>query len=553
MVTETVGRTPMRVFRKRLGSLREIGRRAIARGDRPAVVAGTRRLTYAELFRAVNGVSRELAARGVGKGDRVAILSANNLEWIVTFWAAVDLGAVAVGLNGWWTGDEILHALQDSGAKLLVADTKRLERILGKLDAVPELRHILVIGRHPDGTGGQTVIEEFDVLWGEAGDEFPVVEIDEDDPAVILYTSGTTGRAKGAVATHRSWIASIDNTTALAAARKLAADSPHGDARPAYEVALVTVPFFHVAGGHTHLVMGILAGWTLVLLEGRFDAGEALRLIEEEKVTRWTAVPTMIRRVVDDPAIGLRDTSTLHTMAWGGAPAPPELRDDVRRAIPSLKEGELGNAYGLTETSSAVTFHGERGSGLKPASVGRAVFCVDIRIADAGGGPVPAGEAGEIQVRGPMVFAGYWNNPAATEAVFDDGWFRTGDVGYLDPDGYLFVTDRMKDVVIRGGENVYCVEIEDRLVAHPDVLDAAVVGVPHADLGEEVKAVVQVRVGSTLDEAGVREWVRSTLASFKVPSIVEVRTEPLPRNAAGKLLKTVLRNPAGETGFVETL
>lgn len=550
---EIVRGVPMKVFARRMGSLPEIARKAIERGDRLAVVSGAQRLSYAELFRCVNGVSRSLAALGVGKGDRVAILSANRLEWVVVFWAAIDLGAVVVGLNGWWTADEILYGLQDSGAKVLVADARRFARVAERIGESADLDRVFVADHTSLDEAHRTAAEPFDHLRGEPADEFPVVEIAEDDPAVILYTSGTTGRAKGAVATHRSWIASIDNASALAAARKLAEDSSGEPSRPPHEVALVTVPFFHVAGSHTHLVMGVLAGWTLVIPEGRFDAAEALRLIEEEGVTRWTAVPTMVRRLVDHEDVTRRDLSTLRTVAWGGAPAPPELRDDLRRAIPNMKTGELGNAYGLTETSSAVTFHGERGDGLKPTSVGQPLFCAEVRVAGIDGAVLEPGEAGEVQVRGPMVFAGYWNRPEATAEAFVDGWFRTGDIGHLDDEGYLYITDRKKDVIIRGGENVYSVEVEDRLVSHPDIIDAAVVGIPDDDLGEEVKAVVQVPESSLLTADAVRDWVAEKLAAFKVPSVVEIRTEPLPRNAVGKLLKNALRDPGAETGFVETL
>lgn len=550
MTIECVRGVPMKVFCQRLRTLPEIARRAVRRADRTAFVSGERRLSYGEFFETVNGLSRGLAGIGVEHGDRVAILAANSIEWALTFWATVNLGAVVVGLNGWWNADEILYGLEDSGAKVLVGDSKRLGRVAGRLGEVTCLERCFAT--EPTDSVDPT-LEPFASLLAGPTPEAPDVAVAEDDPAVILYTSGTTGRPKGAVATHRSWISAIDNTTALTTARRATGDwFPEGE-RSGNDVALVTMPFFHVAGSHTHLVMGLLAGWTLVLLEGRFDAGEVLRLIEAEGVTRWTAVPTMVRRFLDHPDLVKRDLSSLRAVAWGAAPAPSGLRAEVRAAIPSLTSGELGNAYGLTETSSAITFHGERGTGHKSGSVGRPVFCAEVRITDDLGHVAPAGVDGEVQVRGPMVFAGYWRRPEETADAFCDGWFRTGDVGFVDSDGFLYITDRKKDMIIRGGENVYCVEIEDRLHNHPEIVDAAVVGVPHADLGEDVKAVVQVVPGATLTEDDVRAWVGATLAPFKVPSAVELRNTPLPRNAAGKLMKNVLRDALADHGFVETL
>jgi long-chain acyl-CoA synthetase len=322
-------------------------------------------------------------------------------------------------------------------------------------------------------------------------------------------------------------------------------------AGPAPTVSLLTSPLFHVSGCHSGLVVGMLAGIKLVIPSGRFDPASALELIQDHQVTVWATVPTMVWRVCEHPARHDYDTSSVTTVAFGGSPSADELQRKVADTFPNVRS--TANAYGLTETSSVATVITGEDAKRKPWSVGPPVPTVEVQIVDALGKALPQGETGEVCIRGPILMKGYWNKPDATaEAIDEDGWLHTGDIGHLDEEGYLAITDRKKDMIIRGGENIYCVEIENRLVLHPAVADAAIIGVPHAELGEEVKAVVQVESGHGLTEDEVRQWVAAELADFKVPAYVDIRTEPLPRNASGKLLKNVLRGE-GEVSFTETM
>jgi long-chain acyl-CoA synthetase len=315
-------------------------------------------------------------------------------------------------------------------------------------------------------------------------------------------------------------------------------------------VALFTSPLFHVSGCHSTLVVGLLAGLKLVMVEGRFDPANALGLIQEHKVALWATVPTMVWRVCEYPDRHDYDTSSVVSVAFGGSPSAEELQRKVHETFPNVTT--TTNAYGLTESSSVATAISGQDAIDKPDSVGQPVPTLQLAIRDANGNAVPTGQTGEVTMYGPLIMAGYWNKPEATAETVRDGWLYTGDVGYVDDDGFLFITDRKKDMIIRGGENIYCVEIENRLVEHPAVADAAVIGVPHPELGEEVKAVVQVEPGESITEQEVRSWVAEGLANFKVPAYVEIQDEKLPRNASGKLLKNVLRGQ-GEVSFAETM
>jgi long-chain acyl-CoA synthetase len=496
-------------------------------------------------------VSHALARdAGVGHGDRVAVLSANNPEWCLAFWATVDLGAILVGLNGWWKTDEILYGLADSGAKVLVADAKRFERVADQLDQCPGVEAIYLIDADPSAYDDPRV-HDFAELVAEPRDEFPDNEIAEDDPAVIFYTSGTTGRPKGAISTHRNMVANLQNTIYNTVATSMAnPDVASAAASGGQTVGLLTSPLFHVSGCHSSLVVGILGGVKLVIPEGRFDPDTALQLIQDEGVTVWATVPTMVWRVCEHPARHDYDTSTVTAVAFGGSPSADELQRKVRETFPNVRS--TTNAYGLTESSSVATVISGQDAVERPDSVGPPVPVVDIAIVDAEGNEVPTGETGEVLLKGPIIMPGYWNKPEATAETVVDGWLHTGDIGHVDEDGFLYITDRAKDMIIRGGENIYCVEIEQRLVDHPDVADAAVIGVPHHELGEEVKAVVQLVPGSALTEADIQAWVAEALADFKVPAYVELTTDRLPRNASGKLLKNVLRGE-GEVSFSETM
>ena len=558
--TEIDGR-PMKVYKDRLPNLRFVSEVfGAAHGDKEFVVHGEERTTYAEFLGEVNALSAWLAGQGVGKGDRVAVLSQNNPQWCASFWATVDMGAILVGLNGWWNADEIVYGLNHSGARVLVADAKRFERLAPHLAEVPAVEHVVLIDAEPsafasftDGVDAPPTLHGYRdaVRSGSAeGPGFPDTEIAESDPAVIFYTSGTTGRPKGAISTHGNMIANLQNTVFTLTLSAMANSAAAGAAAGGQPVSLLTSPLFHVSGCHSTLVVGFMGGMKLIIPEGRFDPEKVFQLIEAEGVQIWATVPTMIWRATEHPARHDHDLSTITSVAFGGSPSADELQRRIRETFPNVRS--TSNAYGLTESSSVATILSGGSAVDKVDSVGRPMPVVDIAIADPTGTHLGPGQTGEVLIRGPIIMAGYWDNPEATANTIRDGWLHTGDVGHLDDDGYLFITDRAKDMLIRGGENVYCVEIENRLVEHPEIADAAVVGVPHPELGEEVKAVLEVTDGATITDDEVRAWVAETLAAFKVPTYVERRHEKLPRNASGKLLKNVLRGE-GHVSFAETM
>jgi long-chain acyl-CoA synthetase len=538
--TVDVRGVPTAVFTKRFSSLRQLAERAVAtKGDTELLIFGEERYTRRDFFRLANSAGAVMREQfGLDRGDRVALLSANHPTWLIAFWAALDEGAIAVGLNAWWKTDELAYGLKDCAPRVLVVDSERLTRIASHLDEFEGLEVVFLIDPMPGDLDRHPLLRDAADLFAHPSDQFPSAPIDEDDPSVILYTSGTTGRSKGAVATHRSWLAAMQNVSAAAAV--IAATSPD-DSTPSTkgDVRLLNSPLFHVSGAAS-FAAGVLAGWKYLILEGRFDPVETMAIIERERIRTWVAVPTMVSRVCEQASAHAFDLTSITSVGYGGSPVPPALTKAVHDTFPSVTH--QSNIYGLTETSGVATLNGGQSRLKRPGSVGRGLITVEVEIRDPAGRPTRPGEPGEICLRGPIVIAGYWNRPEATAKAIVDGWLQTGDVGYVDDEGYLFITDRSKDVVIRGGENVYCVEIEDRLVDHPAVLEAAVIGVPHTDLGEEVRAFVQLAPDAEVSEPELRQWVAETLADFKVPAQIETSTEPLPRNATGKVLKTLLRN-----------
>jgi long-chain acyl-CoA synthetase len=455
----------------------------------------------------------------------------NYPEWSVGFWAAACAGAIVVPLNAWWTGDELAYGLGDSGTKVFIADFERWERVAPQLDALPVERVVIAKTQAPART------ESLESIAEAGADELPDVAIAPDDDATIFYTSGTTGEPKGALGTHRNICTNLFNLVYAAQSRGVgaAAASQRGDApRP---TQLLSVPFFHVTGCHSTLVPTLAFGSKLVLMY-RWNAERALELIERERITSFGGVPTMVWQVLESPDFAKRDTSSVQSIGYGGAPAPPELVKRIKEHFPTVSPG---NGYGMTETSSLAVGNGGEDYLRKPESVGRPSPVNDIMIADEAGNEVATGDLGEVCMRGPNVVEGYWNKPEATAETFRDGWLHSGDIGRVDDEGFLFIVDRAKDMVIRGGENVYSVEIEGVLYEHPAVSEAAVIGIPHRVLGEEVAAVVKRVPGAEVSEDELKEHVAQRLAAFKVPVRIWIGDDDLPRNPAGKILKRELR------------
>ena len=542
IVTAEVGGVRQKIYARAPANMREVLAGTRAFGARELLVYQDDRWSFEEHFRRVAALAHLFTERGIRQGDRVAIGMRNYPEWAQAFWACQAIGAVAVTLNAWWTGDELQYALADSGTRAAVLDGERLQRLEPHLDALP-LETVLGV-RDAAGSPRAEFLDYVLAPYEQNADltgALPEVEIPADAPSTIMYTSGTTGRPKGAVATHRNHVTNFWNSmlSAVLGARLAAASGvvpPAGEAPQ--PVALQTFPFFHI-GGLTGLYVMTGMGAKIVLMY-KWDAGEALGLAEAEGITSMSGVPTVVRQLLERAKQEGRALATLGGIASGGAPVPPDLIGTIgsqfsQRVAP-------GNGYGLTETTSAVITNGGADYFAHPDSVGRPVPVAEVRVVGDDGRDVPEGEVGEIWVKGPNIVQGYWNKPEATAESFTDGWFHTGDLGYRDPDGFYYVVDRKKDVVIRGGENVYCAEVEAVLFEHPDVQDVAIIGLPHRELGEEVAAVIEPRPGHTIDANDVQGFVAARLARFKVPSRILVVEEPLPRTATGKVLKRQLKD-----------
>ncbi|MEM7141613.1 MAG: class I adenylate-forming enzyme family protein [Actinomycetota bacterium] len=534
--TETVNGVEMTVVKNRMPDLRTMLAASASHGDgegRYYLFDDGRAATFTENIATAAALGATLRERfGVEKGDRVAILGANSPEWIQSFWATIQRGAIAVAMNGWWTGDEIRYGLELTTPKVLIADRRRLERLEGD-PGIP----VVVM---EDDLG-----ELIDAGAGAALSEVP---IDEDDPAAILFTSGTTGRPKGAITTHRNFIAYVSCAFILGA--RDAIRFPAGDDAPSDPpLRLAASPLFHISGLHSSAITCMASGQGNLWTTGRFDPEKVLRLTEEHRITGWGGVTTQVWRIIEHPDFHEYDTSSVQSVGGGGSVWSPELQRACREAIPHATQA-IGVGYGLTECAGLATHASDDVLAEHPDSVGYPIPTAEVKILDDDDRELADGEIGNVCIKGPMVIPGYWENPDATaETIRPGGWLRTGDFGHL-ADGILFLASRRKDLIIRGGENIYPTEIENRLDEHPDVMEVAVIGVDHRELGQEVKAVVVPRDGATLEPQALAEWTAQTLATYKVPAHWEITNDPLPRNASGKILKAVVAGEAENT-FIE--
>ena len=520
------------------GSLRDLWLTSATHGDADYLVYQNERLTYTQAHDKVARVGNWLAAQGIRQHDRVAIAMRNYPEWMMAYWAVVAIGAVPVGLNAWWVADEMKYGLADSGVKMLICDIERLTRFSKIRDDFPELTVVTV--RVDD-------VPSWARPWSDlltAEPSLPEVSIDPEDDACIFYTSGTTGQPKGARLTHRGCVSNLfsvlfSNMSQMTAqAITLGTPPPDlsapGQPKPA---AIVATPLFHVTANNSMAHVLTASGGKLVHMY-KWDAGEALRIIEEERITNFTGVPIMSRELINHPDYANSDTSSLAVLGGGGAAVQPDLIKKIENAG---NGAEPAQGYGLTEVCGVAA--GSYGVFLrnKPNSAGRVIPVFDVKCIDAEGKELPPGEPGEICLRGPQVIKGYLNRPEASAETIVDGWLRTGDIGFVDEENFIYLVDRVKDMVLRGGEIIYSSEVEVALFKHPNVSECAVFAVPDERLGEEVGAAVFPKPGTGLTAEALREFCKTKLAAFKVPRFIWIMHEPLPRNASGKFVKRELQ------------
>lgn len=517
---EVLGRQiPM--YQKRPHDLRDMLQDSVKLyGQHTYLVQDQVRWTFVDFARIVDNVAAEFQRRwNISSGDRVAILLNNRLEFAVAYYAAVSIGAIAVVLNARCKAPELEFMLCDAEPRALITEPILYEEVCSVLEHMPTLEAIILC---TDDEALPSHTLSFNTLSQTSRKPY-LIPIAEDDVAALLYTSGTTGRPKGAMQTHRNLV-----NNAMIATR-LFQFMPE-------DRTLVIAPFYHVTAVNSQLTAMLYAGGTCVV-RPTFKADDCMEWIERERITVAVGVATIFWLMLHSPNFGRYDLSTLRTIIYGGSPAPVELLEQLSNTFPHV---QLGNVWGLTECTSVVTLLPGSETLRIPMSVGLPAPVLQVRVVDEAGQDVPAGEVGELIVKGPSVVRGYWRRPEATADAFKDGWLYTGDIGRKDADGFLYVLDRKKDMIIRGGQNIYSIEVENVLYQHPAVLEAAVVGVPDEVFGEQVKAVLVPKPGKRLDVEEVRDFCRRLIAVYKVPKYVEIVTA-LPRNPAGKVMKKQLR------------
>ena len=503
------------------------------------IVFNNERFTYQEIHKKAAQTANALKDAGIKKGDRVAICMANNPEYIISYMAVTSMGAVCVLLNSWWVPDEVSYGLENSEAKILIGDEKRLRG----LEKFTELRKIVV--RPMNNSAG---LETFDTFIESKAESFSESSLDTNDNATIFYTSGSTGFPKGVLSTHRNILATLFSWALVTTLKKEveAAESNAGqvsisDGAPVNQSAILhCVPLFHVTGSHSGFLMSIIAGRKMVMMT-KWDPGAALQLIQDEKIGAITGVPTQTWDLLTHPDRDQYDLSTLKELSGGGAPRPPE---HVKKLKDGFKDSEPSIGYGLTETNAVGTLNLGKDYLIHPGSCGRAVPPVtDVAIIDENWNFIDESKAvGEIVIKSPANMVGYWKNQEATDEVFNsDGWFKSGDLGYID-DGFVFIVDRVKDLVIRGGENISCIEVEAAIYNHPSVQEAAVFGIPEERLGETLCVAICLKSSAELTEQELRDFLQDKLAAYKIPSFMQIGIEDLPRVASGKFSKKQLRD-----------
>ena len=537
--TQRIRGVDFTVFVNAPENLRALYRSGLAHANKDFYVYQDERYTYQRMWDLAAQCANRLRERGLQPGDRVGVALRNYPEWIAAFMGITSAGCVAVAMNAWWSGDELEYGIEDSGLKVLFTDVERTERLLGRIERLA-IELVTVRHRQP----GLTTWEEF--LDG-ASTAMPEPAIAPEDNATILYTSGSTAHPKGVLSTHRAIANALlgwecGGAIAMAMNPEMAAAVGRSAPPPEHPPAVIlTVPLFHVTGLVVQMLSSFRRGRKVVGMY-KWDAEEALRIIEAERVTEFNGVPTMAWELVQSPNRANYDLSSLKSAGGGGAPMAPE---HARQIDQKIAKGAPGTGWGMTETQGLATTIGGAAFLNRPCSCGRAVPpVVKVKAVKPSGEDAAPFETGELWIWGAMNFSEYWNKPEATAEGLTNGWVHTGDVGHLDDEGYVFITDRLKDMVLRGGENVGCQEVEAVLYGHPAIQEAAVFGVPDERLGETLAAVVVAKPGHALEAADVQAFVAEHLARFKVPDHVWVRTERLPRIASEKIFKRGLRDEA---------
>ncbi len=536
---------PVKVYTTAPPNMRVMWEATAINGDKDYLVYEDERYSYAEIHSQVRKLAQYLVSQGIGRHSRVALSMRNYPEWVVGYWATVSIGAAVVGMNAWWTPSEMEYALNDSQPGVLIVDDERLER-LSQIANTPKMHVITVRTDRALPAGGARWT---DVMATVDPGVLPNIEFDQDDDATIFYTSGTTGFPKGAQLTHRGSVANILNLVVMNMAAALAEQkaivagdvpAPTGEPKPVLPPCFMApTPLFHVTACNCILHAATASGAKVVLMY-KWDPGRALELIEREKVTSFSGVPTMSREMLLHPDWEKRDTSSVQGMGGGGAALQPDL---VHKIAGALKGGQPSTGYGMTETHGIITANSARWFIAKPESCGPLVPTLEGKLVDEDGNDLPAGPTtvGVLCVRGSVVIKGYLNREEATADSIRDGWLNTGDIARIDEDGFVYIVDRAKDMVIRGGENVYCSEVETVIYNHDAIAEACVFGIPEERLGEEVAAVIVLRPGRSLTEKELQDFLSGTIAKHKIPTKIWFRDEPIPRNASGKFLKRELK------------
>lgn len=528
LAPKTINDIPMRVFVNAPNSLRELYADNLS--DATFFVYQDERYTFNEIYQLASRLATQLVANyDVQHGDRVAIAMRNYPEWIIGFMAATSIGAIAVAMNAWWEADEIAEGIADCGAKVILADQERLDR----LAQIPQL-NIGVIAVRP--TSAPALGTEFQTLIADvpADQSMPSADIQPEDPATIFYTSGSTGFPKGALATHRNILSALLSWE-LDQQSMLLMNGTTPPELGEQAATLLAVPLFHATGSHAVYLASYRAQRKLVSMY-KWDPELAAGLIEEEKIHSFVAPAAMTGDLVQAARRSQRDLSSLLSVGGGGAPRAPE---QVKAIEATFSAALPSTGWGMTETNAIGTGIGGQDYLQRPASSGRASAVLDLKVVDEAGNALPQGERGELWVRGTSVIQGYWQRPEANAETFIDGWLRTGDVAYFDAEGFVFIVDRIKDLIIRGGENIGCGEVEAALLEHPAVLEASVYAIPDERLGEEVAATVYTT--EDLPEEELRSFLAERLAKFKIPRYLQRTDQPLPRIASGKIYKRQLR------------